>query len=99
MQADLEQSSNNCSAPQSAFSTGARMMPSESHHSVAQAVMMFIGDAVLDLLLDPSIPAYNLYALHRLNSDVQQLKAFAEASGIPHMAVSRCLAPHILPLP
>ena len=69
------------------------MMPSESHHSVAQAVMMFIGDAILDLLLDPSIPAYNLYALQRLSSDVQQLKAFAEASGIPHMAVSLCPTP------
>ena len=77
---------------QTAFSTGARMMPTESHHSVAQAVMMFIGDAVLDLLLDASIPAYNLYALQRLNSDVLQLKAFAEASGIPHMAVSPCSA-------
>ena len=77
---------------QNAFSTSARMMPTESHHSVAQAVMMFIGDAVLDLLLDASIPAYNLYALQRLNSDVLQLKAFADASGIPHMAVSPCLA-------
>ena len=72
------------------------MMPTESHHSVAQAVMMFIGDAVLDLLLDASIPAYNLYALQRLNSDVLQLKAFAEASGIPHMAVSPCYSCCIL---
>lgn len=73
---------------QNAFSTGARMMPTESYHSVSQAVMMFIGDAVLDLLLDNSIPAYNLYAVHRLKNDVQKLRAFAEASGIPHMAVS-----------
>ena len=73
---------------QNAFSTGARMMPTESYHTVARAVITFIGDAVLDLLLDASIPAYNLYGLYRLQSDVLKLKAFAEASGIPHMAVS-----------
>ncbi len=87
-----EQSTDILQRMQNAFSTSARMMPTESHHSVAQAVMMFIGDAVLDLLLDASIPAYNLYALQRLNSDVLQLKAFAEASGIPHMAVSPCFS-------
>ena len=64
------------------------MMPAESQHSVSHAVMIFIGDAVLDLLLDSSIPAYNLYALFRLNSDIAKLKAFAVASGIPHMTVS-----------
>ena len=73
---------------QNAFSTGARMMPAECHHTVSQAVMVFIGDAVLDLLLDSSIPAYNLYALYRLSSDLAKLKAFAAASGIPHMTVS-----------
>ncbi len=64
------------------------MMPAECHHTVSQAVMVFIGDAVLDLLLDSSIPAYNLYALFRLSSDLAKLKAFAAASGIPHMTVS-----------
>jgi hypothetical protein len=73
---------------QNAFSTGARMMPTESYHTVVRAVITFIGDAVLDLLLDASIPAYNLYGLYRLQSDVLKLKAFAEASGIGHMAVS-----------
>lgn len=48
---------------------------------------MFIGDAVLDLLLDPAVPAYNLYALQRLSSDLGKLRGFAEGSGIPHMAV------------
>lgn len=64
------------------------MLPSDVYHSVARAVVVFLGDAILDLLKEDSIPAYNMYALQQLAKDVAKLKAFAEGCNVPNIVVS-----------
>lgn len=63
------------------------MLPREPYCSVARAAMTFLGDAIMDLLTEDAIPAYNMYALQQLSKDVAKLKAFAEASDVPDMVV------------
>lgn len=67
------------------------MLPREAYYSVARAVVVFLGDAVLDLLREDAIPAYNMYSLFQLSKDVAKLKAFAEGSGVPNIVVSHTL--------
>jgi hypothetical protein len=66
------------------------MLPGDAYHSVARAVVTFLGDAVMDLLRDDAIPAYNMYALVQLSRDVARLRAFAEVSDVPNMVVRFC---------
>ncbi|BDA50846.1 Exocyst complex component 6B [Coccomyxa sp. Obi] len=65
---------------------GARMLPREPYCAVARAAITFLGDAIMDLLAEDAIPAYNMYALQQLSKDVAKLKAFAEACNVPDMA-------------
>ena len=75
------------SCAQDSLNLGARMLPREPYCSVARAAMTFLGDAIMDLLTEDAIPAYNMYALQQLSKDVAKLKAFAEASDVPDMVV------------
>ena len=69
------------------------MLPPGAYAAVARAVMVYLGDAVMDLLTDEAIPAYNMYALFRLSQDVARLRGFVDACGdVPGMAV-RCAFP------
>ena len=70
------------------------MLPRGAYVAVARAVMVYLGDAVMDLLTDEAVPAYNMYALFRLAQDVARLRGFADAAGdVPGMAV-RAAFPH-----
>lgn len=49
---------------QDSFNLGARMLPREAHCGVARAAMVFLGDAIMDLLAEEAIPAFNMCAQH-----------------------------------
>ena len=73
------------------------MLPPGAYAAVARAVMVNLGDAVMDLLTDEAIPAYNMYALFRLAQDVARLRGFVDACGdVPGMAV-RCVPSFVPP--
>ncbi len=64
------------------------MLPGAAHVGVGRAVAAKLGDAVMELLTEDAIPAFNMYALFRLSQDLARLKGFADScADVPDMAV------------
>ncbi|KAK9819680.1 hypothetical protein WJX72_001042 [[Myrmecia] bisecta] len=71
---------------QEALAMGKAMLPAEPYEHVARATFNYIGDAIMNLLAEDLVPAYNMFAMFRLHADLADMAAFADACDLPLLA-------------
>ena len=64
------------------------MMPGEAYEHVARAIFSYMGDALMALLAEDAITAYNMYALFRLSDDITSIQTLADSLTLPNLRVS-----------
>ncbi len=73
---------------QEALTLGGSMMPGEAYEHVARAIFGYMGDALMALLAEDAITAYNMYALFRLSDDIASIQTLADSLTLPNLRVS-----------
>ena len=63
-------------------------MPGEAYEHVARAIFGYMGDALMALLAEDAITAYNMYALFRLSDDIASIQTLADSLTLPNLRVS-----------
>lgn len=63
-------------------------MPAPAASNLAEAAFGYVGDALVHVLQDDALPAFNVYAIFRLNDDVCALLQLAETLPYPNLRVS-----------
>ena len=66
------------------------MLPGDAYQAIARAAVAYLGDAIMQLLAQDGVPAYNMYSLFRTYDDVTRLVAFADGANVTHLAVRTC---------
>ena len=64
------------------------MMPGEAYEHAARAIFSYMGDALMALLAEDAITAYNMYALFRLSDDIASIQTLADSLTLPNLRVS-----------
>ena len=72
----------------------AQRVSGRAYQQVGRSLMLLVGELLVGMLLSEEVPAYNLYALFRLNDDVLALADFATRADITGMEVCRSCCAH-----
>ena len=74
----------------------AQRVSGRAYRQVGRSLMQLVGELLMGMLLTEEVPAYNLYALFRLNDDVLALADFATRADVTGMEVRRSAVPILL---